>query len=105
MTLIAAAQFLASLLNGMALMGLLLYGLNAYVMIALHWRTSRGSHALPSPPAVSVWPLVTVELPLYNERYLARRLQQATAKLAYPPQSHQVTAPYGTPDDRERHDD
>ena len=84
MTLIAAAQLLASLLNGVALMGLLLYGLNAYVMIALHWRTSRGRHAVPAPPDVSVWPLVTVQLPLYNERYVARRLLQAAANLDYP---------------------
>src|SRR5712671_4357097 len=74
MTLIAAAQLLASLLNG----------LNAYVMIALHWRTSRGRHAVPAPPDVSVWPLVTVQLPLYNERYVARRLLQAAANLDYP---------------------
>jgi len=84
MTLIEAAQLLASLLNCMALMGLLLYGLNAYVMIALHWRTSRGRHAVPAPPDVSVWPLVTVQLPLYNERYVARRLLQAAANLDYP---------------------
>ena len=84
MTLIAAAQFLASLLNGMALMGLLFYGLNAYVMIALHWRTSRGRHAVPAPPDVFVWPPVTVQLPLYNERYVARRLLQAAANLDYP---------------------
>ena len=84
MTLIAAAQLLTSLVNGMALMGLLLYGLNAYVMIALHWRTSRGRHAVPAPPDVSVWPLVTVQLPLYNERYVARRLLQAAANLDYP---------------------
>jgi cellulose synthase/poly-beta-1,6-N-acetylglucosamine synthase-like glycosyltransferase len=84
MTLLAAAQLLASLLNGMALLGLLLYGLNAYVMIALHWRTSRGRHPVPAPPAVSVWPRVTVQLPLYNERYVARRLLQAAANLDYP---------------------
>jgi len=84
MTLIAAARLLASLLYAMALVGLLLYGLNAYVMIALHWRTSRGRHVAPAPPDVSVWPLVTVQLPLYNERYVARRLLQAAASLDYP---------------------
>src|SRR5262249_50185456 len=84
MTLVAAAQFLADLLNGLALLGLLLYGLNAYVMIALHWRTSRRRQPVPAPPDVSVWPLVTVQLPLYNERYVARRLLQAAANLDYP---------------------
>ena len=84
MTLIAAARFLADLLYGLALVGLLLYGLNAYVMIALHWRASRRRQALPAPPDVSVWPLVTVQLPVYNERYVARRLLQAAANLDYP---------------------
>src|SRR5205807_3394171 len=93
MTLIAAAQFLASLLNGMALMGLLFYGLNAYVMIALHWRTSRGRHALSPPPDVFVWPPATVHLPLYNERYVAPRLPQAPANLAYPSDKPEVQVP------------
>src|SRR5215469_18602192 len=84
MTLIAAAKFLADLLYVLALVGLLLYGLNAYVMIALHWRASRRRHAVPAPPDVSTWPLVTVQLPLYNERYVARRLLQAAANLDYP---------------------
>jgi cellulose synthase/poly-beta-1,6-N-acetylglucosamine synthase-like glycosyltransferase len=84
MPLIAAAQLLAGLLYAMALTGLLLYGLNAYVMIALHWATGRGRRATPEPPDVSEWPLVTVQLPLYNERYVARRLLQAAANLDYP---------------------
>src|SRR5207253_21949 len=35
-------------------------------------------------PDVFVWPPVTVQLPLYNERYVARRLLQAAANLDYP---------------------
>src|SRR5207249_1303667 len=36
----------------------------------------------PAPPAV--WPTVTVQLPLYNERYVARRLIEAVGQLDYP---------------------
>src|SRR6266481_300528 len=77
-------HLLAGLLYALALLGLLVYGLNAYVMIAIHWwnrRRIRGT-VTPEPPAE--WPLVTVQLPLYNERYVARRLLEAVGALDYP---------------------
>src|SRR5260370_42564675 len=86
-----AAHFLTLVLYAVALLGLLLYGLNAYVMIALHWWTRRGTYAATLPPDPPVWPLVTVQLPLYNERYVAGRLLEAAAALASPaprPSSH-----------------
>jgi cellulose synthase/poly-beta-1,6-N-acetylglucosamine synthase-like glycosyltransferase len=68
----------------LALAGLFLYGLNAYFMLAIHWRyrCRRGQIQKPRPPAV--WPTVTVQLPLYNERYVARRLLEAIGNLDYP---------------------
>src|SRR5258705_10587183 len=78
-------HLLAGLLYALALLGLLVYGLNAYVMIALHWWTRRSARAAPPPPDPPVWPLVTVHLPLYNERYVAGRLLEAAGTLDYPP--------------------
>src|SRR6266478_3705559 len=77
-------HLLAGLLYALALVGLLLYGLNAYIMIALHWWTRRSARAAPPPPDPPVWPLVTVQLPLYNERYVAGRLLETTGTLNYP---------------------
>src|SRR5258705_411575 len=77
-------HLLAGLLYALALLGLLVYGLNAYVMIALHWWTRRSARAAPPPPDPPVWPLVTVQLPLYNERYVAGRLLEAAGTLDYP---------------------
>src|SRR6266446_1121667 len=77
-------HLLAGLLYALALLGLLVYGLNAYVMIALHWWTRRSARAAPPPPDPPVWPLVTVQLPLYNERYVAGRLLEAAGALDYP---------------------
>jgi cellulose synthase/poly-beta-1,6-N-acetylglucosamine synthase-like glycosyltransferase len=67
-----------------AVLGLFLYGTNAYVMMALHWwnRRRRPTAEPPLPPAV--WPLVTVQLPIYNERYVVRRLLDAIGALDYP---------------------
>ena len=67
------------------LLGLFVYGLNAYVMVVLHWRHRRRVRAeAPPPPPPAAWPMVTVQLPLYNERYVARRLLAAVARLDYP---------------------
>src|SRR2546427_8735373 len=83
MRLHLAAQILLGALYGVALIGLLLYGLNAYVMLTLHWWTRRRPRVVPAPPAPGEWPAVTVQLPLFNERYVARRLLEAVGRLDY----------------------
>jgi cellulose synthase/poly-beta-1,6-N-acetylglucosamine synthase-like glycosyltransferase len=67
-----------------AVVALFLYGLNAYLLLAIHWwnRQRMREAAAPEPPAE--WPSVTVQLPLYNERYVARRLLDAVGALDYP---------------------
>ncbi len=77
---------LQAVLDGLSLLtlcGLLVYASNAYVMVALHWRHRRDSAPrshLPDP-----LPFVTVQLPLFNERYVATRLLEAVGELDYPP--------------------
>jgi Glycosyltransferase like family 2 len=66
----------------LTLLGLLVYASNAYVMVALHWRHRR-DRAAPAPLPDPL-PVVTVQLPLFNERYVARRLLEAVAALDYP---------------------
>jgi cellulose synthase/poly-beta-1,6-N-acetylglucosamine synthase-like glycosyltransferase len=66
-----------------ALAWLFLYGLNAYILLVLRWwHRPRGPVAPPPPPAP--WPAVTVQLPVFNERYVVRRLIDAVAALDYP---------------------
>ena len=38
-----------------------------------------------SPKAIKNWPKVTVQLPLYNERYVVTRLLESMKRLDYPP--------------------
>lgn len=38
----------------------------------------------PEPPPVQVWPVVTVQLPLFNERNVVERIIEAAAALDYP---------------------
>ncbi len=76
MSLVVGALYLV------AVVALFLYGLNAYVLLAVHW-WHRG-RAMVTPGAPAEWPPVTVQLPLYNERYVARRLLEAVGTLDYP---------------------
>ncbi|PYN82767.1 MAG: glycosyl transferase family 2, partial [Candidatus Rokuibacteriota bacterium] len=64
------------------LVGLLLYGSNAYVMVIAHRRYRRAMREVP--PLPDPLPYVTVQLPLFNERYVAARLVRAVAALDYP---------------------
>ncbi len=61
---------------------LFLYGMHAYLMAFLYRRAVRRTRPEPAPPAQ--WPHVTVQLPLFNERYVARRLIDAVVAFDYP---------------------
>ena len=62
--------------------GLALYGVHRLAMVALYYRTRNRS--IPLPPDPESWPVVTVQLPLYNELYVATRLIDAVCALDYP---------------------
>jgi cellulose synthase/poly-beta-1,6-N-acetylglucosamine synthase-like glycosyltransferase/cytochrome c553 len=70
------------LVNLLALCALLLYASNAYVMVLLHWRHRRDLQ--PVPPLPDPLPKITVQVPLFNERYVAARLIEAVGALDYP---------------------
>ena len=61
---------------------LVLYGLYRVVLLFLYLRGRRDAQPVVSDPAE--WPRVTVQLPLFNERFVARRLLEAMAHLDYP---------------------
>ena len=47
-------------------------------------RMFRRARPLARPPEPSSWPVVTIQLPVYNERYVAERLLEASARVDYP---------------------
>ena len=59
-----------------------LYGANALLLAALHLR--RRQERSPQPPVPEDWPVVTVQLPVYNELYVVNRLIDVVARLDYP---------------------
>jgi len=60
---------------------LFVYGMNSLVLTWLSL-TRRKPHRQPQPPAE--WPLVTVQVPVFNELYVVERVVQAVADLDYP---------------------
>jgi cellulose synthase/poly-beta-1,6-N-acetylglucosamine synthase-like glycosyltransferase len=60
---------------------LFIYGVNFLYLTAL---TLRKKPAKIDLPELSEWPMVTVQLPIYNEMYVAERLIEAVTRLDYP---------------------
>jgi cellulose synthase/poly-beta-1,6-N-acetylglucosamine synthase-like glycosyltransferase len=64
------------------------YGANALLLAALYLRRrQRPSDPAPGP---ETWPVVTVQLPIYNELYVVQRLIDTVARLDYPRDRLQV---------------
>jgi cellulose synthase/poly-beta-1,6-N-acetylglucosamine synthase-like glycosyltransferase len=61
------------------------YGLHRYFILALYYRHYKLARR-PPPPAMDPedYPPVTVQLPLYNEYYVASRVIRAAAAIRYP---------------------
>lgn len=66
----------------LVVLGLSIYGAHRYVMVYLYYRHKK-QHSI-IPPAPSVWPMVTVQLPIYNEFHVVERLIRSVAALDYP---------------------
>ena len=61
---------------------LAMYGIHRYALV-YHFYKNRKNIA-PPPPPITEWPRVTVQLPIYNERYVIERLVDAIAQFDYP---------------------
>ncbi|MDO9542413.1 MAG: glycosyltransferase family 2 protein [Kiritimatiellia bacterium] len=67
---------------------LTIYAFHAYLMIFLYKRRRADSPAAGRPP--KEWPLVTVQLPVYNEQYVIERLIHSVCSLDYPQEKLEV---------------
>jgi cellulose synthase/poly-beta-1,6-N-acetylglucosamine synthase-like glycosyltransferase len=58
------------------------YGMHRYWLVYYFFKYR---HNAPGPPPpVERWPSVTIQLPIYNERYVIERLVEAVTRLDYP---------------------
>ncbi len=67
----------------LVLLGLLAcYGLYRYHLIALYYRVRTRRSLSSEDPAV--WPIVTIQIPVYNELYVVERAIQSACEVDYP---------------------
>jgi cellulose synthase/poly-beta-1,6-N-acetylglucosamine synthase-like glycosyltransferase len=77
---------------GMAVLLLFLYGVNSYYLISQFVRNRRVAEARDDAVRRAFWtntreedlPPVTIQLPIYNERYVVERLVRAACSMDYP---------------------
>ncbi|MBV8813553.1 MAG: glycosyltransferase family 2 protein [Verrucomicrobia bacterium] len=70
------------------LFGLSVYGIHRYFILHLYFRHRRW-HRQP-PSHFSELPVVTVQLPVYNERYVVERLLQSVSRIQYPKEKLEI---------------
>jgi len=66
-----------------------IYGLHRYAMIRGYWKHRKQFTGEP-PTRFATLPRVTIQLPIYNERYVVERLLEETAKVDYPRELLQI---------------
>ena len=71
-----------------ASIALFAFGANFIFFSVVTWRN--GEPPVPDPVAPAQLPMVTVQLPIYNELYVARRVIEAAAALDYPRELFQI---------------
>lgn len=65
------------------LLGLLAcYGFYRYTLLALYYRVKR--RRPPEPVSPRIWPTVTMQIPIYNERYVVERAIRSACEVDYP---------------------
>ncbi len=66
-----------------------LYGLHRYHLVYLYYKHARNVPKKP-PAQFGELPRVTIQLPMYNERYVAERIIETTCAVEYPPDRLQI---------------
>ena len=64
------------------------YGIHRYALVYNFFKNRR--NVAGPPPEIATWPKVTVQLPIYNERYVTERLVEAVSQFDYPRELLQI---------------
>ena len=73
-----------------AILLLAVYGISSLINTVLYLRARRRSGGADEQPADPNWPPVTIQLPIFNEKYTIERLLRAVARLDYPAGALQI---------------
>ena len=88
-------ETLIPVLYAISMAVLIIYGVNLlWLAMAFAWRDERLEGEVPDPDALpkpdSSWPSVTVQLPLFNEQFVAERIIDNVIGLDYPKQKLEI---------------
>jgi cellulose synthase/poly-beta-1,6-N-acetylglucosamine synthase-like glycosyltransferase len=74
----------------LVILGLSLYGFNSFITTILYLLSNSQAKKRKKVPILKEWPAVTIQLPIYNEKYMVERLLRAVTKLDYPAERLQI---------------
>jgi len=74
----------------LTILGLALYGLSSLVITVLYLRLQTHTKQKKQTQNPKEWPDVTIQLPIFNEKYTIKRLLHAVARLDYPAEHFQI---------------
>lgn len=69
---------------------LFVFSMNSLVLSILYLINRKKVWGIPTPEMIAPWPKVTIQLPIYNERYMIDRLLKAMTALEYPAEKLQI---------------
>lgn len=79
---IAIQNIVFLVLYALAIAVLAFFGLHKFFLLRIYNKYKE--LGLPDPPSPKEWPQVTVQLPIYNEKYVVKRLIRSIIKFDYP---------------------
>ncbi|MGE5071933.1 MAG: cellulose synthase family protein [Anaerolineae bacterium] len=81
---------LLALIYLVVLTWLAMYGIASLVNAILYLRSKKTYKPKTTPPIPAEWPRVTIQLPIFNEKYTVERLLRAVTRLDYPADRLQI---------------
>lgn len=78
------AEAMVLVIYGVCLAFIFCFSIAQLHLTVLYWLRRRKREKLYTPLQPQSWPTVTVQLPIYNERYVVERLLEAVAAFDYP---------------------
>ncbi len=87
---IRALILLIALIYLVALLWLAMYGVSNLINAFLYLRVKRSVNAKRPTRLPKEWPCITIQLPIYNEKYTVERLLHAVTQLEYPADRLQI---------------
>ena len=64
---------------------LAVYGAHRFLMVYIYYKYKRRRTTPKAQSTLDTWPVVTIQLPVYNEQYVVGRLIDTVCKISYPP--------------------